>query len=88
MPHSITQFQPTPNPNALKCILDRPLPDPPRSFRSAADAASDPLAASLFAIPGVTNLLLSGQWLTVNKQADSDWTPIKKAVQRALANID
>src|SRR5438128_1453945 len=67
MPYTVQEFQPTPNPNALKCVLDRPLPEPIRSFRSAAEAAGDPLGSALFAVPGVTAVLLSGGWLTVNK---------------------
>lgn len=85
MPYRITQFQPTPNPNALKCILDRPLPDPPRSYRSADQAGNDPLARALFDVPGVTSVLLNGGWLTVNKYPQSDWPAIKTAMQRALA---
>lgn len=87
MPYTVTQFQPTPNPNALKCILDRRLPDPPRSFRSAQEAAGDPLATLLFAVPGVVGLLLSGDWLTVNKSPETDWGSVKKGLQRALANV-
>ncbi|MBC7835284.1 MAG: NifU N-terminal domain-containing protein [Phycisphaerales bacterium] len=84
MPYAITRFDPTPNPNALKCILDRPISDRPRSFRSAAEATSDPLAAAIFAVPGVTNLLLNGDWLTVNKSSESEWKPVKAGVQAAL----
>ncbi len=85
MPYAVTQFQPTPNPNALKCILDRRLPDPPRSFRSAQDAGADPLAAPLFRVPGVVGLLLNGDWLTVNKSPEADWGSIKKSLKQALA---
>lgn len=85
MPYQVVEFQPTPNPNALKCILDRPLPEPARSFRSPAEAQSDPLAARLFAVPGVTSLLLSGEWMTVNKHPESDWPAVRRAVQDVLA---
>lgn len=85
MGYTVTQFQSTPNPNAVKCILDRPLPEPARSFRKAEEAAADPLGAALFSIPGITGVLLSGGWLTVNKSPDSDWPKIKKSVQDALS---
>jgi hypothetical protein len=84
MPYTVQEFQPTPNPNALKCVLDQPLPEPIRSFRSAAEAATDPLGSALFAVPGVTSVLLSGGWLTVNKTADARWPGVKKGVQDAL----
>lgn len=80
----ITTFQPTPNPNALKCILDAPLAGPVRSFRSAAEASADQLAGALFAIPGVTSVLISGGWLTVNKAPDMDWPKIKRAVEEVV----
>ncbi len=85
MPYAITEFRPTPNPNALKCILDRPLPAPPRSFRSAEQARGDALAHALFGVPGVTALLLNGDWFTVNKSPKSEWPAIKAGMQRALA---
>lgn len=85
MPYTITQFQPTPNPNALKCLLSPRLADPPRSYRSAAEAGGDPLAGALFAVPGVAGLLLSGDWMTVNKAPEADWKAVKKGVQAVLA---
>ena len=84
MSHRIVEFQPTPNPNALKCVLDAPLPAPIRSFRKRADAAGDPLGERLLAIPGVSSVLLSGPWMTVNKTPEADWSGVKRAVQDAL----
>lgn len=85
MPYSILRFEPTPNPNAVKCILDRPLSDPPRSFRSADQVGDDPIGRALFAVPGVAGLLLSGGWLTVNKHPEADWPRVKAGVQQVLA---
>jgi hypothetical protein len=89
MPYRVTDFQTTPNPNALKCVLDRklaspPQPPPPRSYFNADQTKGDPLAVALFAIPGVRNLLIQAAWITVSKAADSDWKPIKSAVERVL----
>jgi len=84
VPYKVVRFQPTPNPNALKCILDGLLPEPIRSYRSAEEAEADPLGRALFAVPGVTSLLLSGEWLTVNKAEEADWGQVKAGVQSAL----
>jgi len=87
MPKNILRFEPTPNPHALKCILARPLPVADGTtlpFRSAESAASDPVAARLFAVPGVTGLLLSTTWLTVNKAAGASWPEVKRGVEDAL----
>ena len=91
MPNSIARYEETPNPNALKCILARPLDDAgddPLPFRTAAAASGHQLAVRLFAVPGVTNLLLARQWLTVNKDPDVSWKQVKKGVEQALAGDD
>jgi hypothetical protein len=87
MPHTVTKYQPTPNPNALKCFVVPPVGDRPRSFRKPEEGAADPTAAAIFAIPGISSLLLSGDWLTVNKSPEADWAPIKKGLERALAQL-
>lgn len=87
MPYRIVEFQTTPNPNALKCILDTPLPEPIRSFRTAESAAGDAVAEALFAVPGVQGVLLSGGWLTINKAPDASWPGVKKGAQAALARV-
>ncbi len=84
MPPIVKSFQPTPNPNAIKCLLDGRLENAPRSYFKAEDARNDPLAARLFAIPGVTNLLLQPDWITVSKAPDADWKPIRLAIERVL----
>lgn len=78
------RFQQTPNPNALKCVLSRPLAGGRRSYFNAEQARDDPLAAALFAIPGVTNVLIQNDWVTVSKSAQADWASIRPAVERVL----
>jgi len=84
------RFEETPNPNALKCLPARPIPPiagkdgAMRSYASADAAAGDPLAKRLFAIPGVRNVLITREWLTVGKAPDAAWPPIKHAVKAAL----
>lgn len=84
-------FEPTPNPHALRASIAPPLPGAPgeiaaRSFRDAAAAAANPLAAALFAIPGVVGVLLSadGSWLSVNKSPEAQWKTASVAVRRVL----
>ena len=79
----MTSFEPTPNPNALKCVTDRTLADGIRSYRSPGDADDD-LSKAVFAIEGVTSLLINGSWMTVNKAPSASWTPIKRAVAELL----
>lgn len=85
MPFKITQFEPTPNPNAMKCWLDRPISDRPRSFLNRDMAGADPIAAALFAQAGVTNVYFNGDWMTVNKPPDAAWPSVKNKVAKVLA---
>ncbi len=87
MSYRVTSYQPTPNPNALKCMLSAPISDRPRSFRTPQDAADDALASRLFAVPGVAGLLLNGDWITVNKAPAAEWVGVKRGVERVLAEI-
>lgn len=84
MSYRIVEFQSTPNPNALKCVLDKPLPEPIRSFRKREEAGDDVLAVQLFAVSGITSLLFSGGWMTINKSPDAPWGRVRKQVQEVL----
>jgi hypothetical protein len=85
MPYRTLEVQPTPNPNAAKFVLDKPISAQPISFFNAAAANGHPLALQLFAIKGVQSLLLLGDFLTVNKSPDSDWKQLTPQVKQVLA---
>ncbi|MEM1185990.1 MAG: NifU N-terminal domain-containing protein [Planctomycetota bacterium] len=90
MPYKITRFEETPNPNAIKCLVE-PSPGPiPRSYFRAeqADPQEDPLAAALFALPGVASLLIHTEFITVNKADSTRWPDLKRAVEATLAQAD
>ena len=87
MAFSVVEVQPTPNPNALKFLLDRPITEQPTSFFDAGTATDHPVASRLFAIPGVSSLLLLGDFVTVNKTPDASWPPIKNRVRQVLAEV-
>jgi NFU1 iron-sulfur cluster scaffold homolog, mitochondrial len=81
----VHEVQPTPNPNAAKFILDRSISEQPTSFFNAEAAKGHPLAVQLFAIPGVTSLLLLGDFVTINKSPQAKWADIKTKVEQVLA---
>ncbi|MBX7245615.1 MAG: NifU N-terminal domain-containing protein [Candidatus Sumerlaeaceae bacterium] len=84
MPVHITA-QTTPNPNAMKFTVDRPVsPGGSRTFNSAAEAAADPLAAKLFTISGVKMVFFLNDFVTVSKEAGGDWGTITPSVEKAL----
>lgn len=87
LPNEITEFQDTPNPNAAKAVLARPLPasgDGLRSYGAAEDAAGDPLGAALMGVPGVRNVLIHREWITVGREPGAAWEPIREGVRRVL----
>jgi Fe-S cluster biogenesis protein NfuA len=55
-----------------------------RRFASAADAAGSPLAEALFAIEGVTEVVVSGPSVTVTKSDTAPWQVTGKAVGAAI----
>ncbi len=85
MGFTVVEIQPTPNPNAAKFVLDRPVSQQPISFFSASAAKDYPLATALFAIDGVTSLLLLGDFITINKSPAADWADISRKARAVLA---
>jgi hypothetical protein len=85
MPFKVLEIQPTPNPNAMKFVLDGPISQSTVSFLNPNSAADYPLPKLLFSIPGVTSLLFLGDFLTVNKSPDAKWKPITAAVTKAIS---
>ena len=74
------QTEATPNPATLKFLPGRDvLVGEPRDFRTADEAAVSPLAAALFAVPGVTGVFLGSDFISVTKDT-ADWAHIKPAI--------
>ena len=79
MPVSVT---PTPNPNALKFTVGADFAAP-KSF-VAGQETEDPLAAPLLALPGVTSVFMSADFVTVSKSPDAFWDAIAPEATRIL----
>jgi Fe-S cluster biogenesis protein NfuA len=70
-----------------KFVVNVPvLPGGVRRFSDAAEAKGSPLAAAIFAIPGLgaTELIVSGNIVTVVKQSPTPWQAAGKAVGAAI----
>lgn len=88
MPHKVLEFRETPNPNATKLLVDPPtgpLGAPARSFFNAEQAKGDRLGERLFAVPGVANVLIHTDWITIGKTPRAGWSQVKAEVVKALA---
>ena len=87
MPFNVLEVQPTPNPNAMKLVLDRVIADRPMSFLNPASGNEHPIASRLFAVKGVCGLLLLGDFVTVTKESAARWPEITKNVKQTLATL-
>ena len=85
MGFKVVEIQPTPNPNAVKLVLDGEISDRPMSFFNAEAAKDHPLPTAIFAIEGVTSLLLLGDFITINKSPAARWTDITPKARAVLA---
>ena len=77
----LIRVQATPNPNAWKFVLDRPvLTDGKASYSSIEEAAHNNLAKSLFEVPGVRQVHYFQNVITVTHQFDMDPEEIQAGV--------
>jgi NFU1 iron-sulfur cluster scaffold homolog, mitochondrial len=75
----------TPNPATLKFLPGRSVMGAATADFAAADAAGrSPLAASLFALPGVARVFLGGDFITVTKTDAVAWQSLKPQVLGAI----
>lgn len=79
------QTEATPNPEVLKFLPGREvLAEGSRDFRSPDEAAASPLAADLFDIEGVNRVFFGTDFVTVGKDAHSDWPHLKAPILAAI----
>ena len=71
----------TPNPNTLKYSVNRSLLEKgAANFITQEDAESrSPLAAKLFAVPGICGVMIGKDFVTVTKSDDGDWDVVHKS---------
>lgn len=76
------QTEATPNPATLKFLPGRiVLESGAAEFRAREEAAArSPLAAKLFAVPGVCGVFLGYDFISVSKAAEVEWAHLKPAI--------
>jgi Fe-S cluster biogenesis protein NfuA len=81
----VINIEPTPNPDALKFVLQKPiLKRGVRSFRDFGSAVGDPLGSALFALGHVTSVFYMDRFVTVNKEPEAPWTDLIDPVCEAI----
>jgi Fe-S cluster biogenesis protein NfuA len=79
----------TPNPQALKFILNEKLLNrETRNFQSREDAENDPLAKGIFEIQGVVSVFYMDKFVTLEKVPDIGWSDIQKKFVEFIRNFD
>lgn len=85
----VVNIEPTPNPDALKFIVQRPiLRSGTRSFRDFGAAVGDPLGSRLFALGRVTSVFYMDRFVTVNKEAEAEWSSLIDPVCEAIEDLE
>ena len=79
----IIRIEYTPNPNALKFIVDQYLTFKSESkmFLSEVDAKGNTFVLALFAVENVEGIYLQDNFITITKETEADWDPIVGHVQ-------
>ncbi len=79
----------TPNPQALKFILNKEISNNgARHYSNKEEAAKDPFAAGIFKIAGVKSLFYTKRFITIEKHPDVNWGEIQKPLVQYVKNFN
>ncbi len=80
--------QPTPNPNALKFIMNQDVKKEGKvSFKTPQECKDVPLAAALFDLRGVDQIHFFQNVITISKFSFEDWDSLETAVETCIENF-
>ncbi|HSJ35859.1 MAG TPA: NifU N-terminal domain-containing protein [Acidimicrobiia bacterium] len=74
--------EPTPNPNAMKFSVGRPVGGP--ATFSAGQETDDPIGSGLLGIDGVASVFMTADFVTVTKDPEASWDDISPRATAAL----
>ena len=81
----VVRTRETPNPNALQFVVNAVILDHGNaSFSSKEEAKDDKMAAALFEKPGVINVYVMENFITVTKDDKTSWVPLKDRVWKTI----
>lgn len=78
----MVSIDPTPNPNALKFTVGTPVGGPATFV--AGRETDDPMATALLALPGVSSIFMTADFVTISKTPDGDWNEIVEPARDIL----
>ena len=79
-------IQSTPNPNALKFVLNTPVKTEGNfTYKSASDCENNPLAAALFGINNaISEVYFFDNYITVTQDGDAQWDDLQEKIQSII----
>ena len=81
----VVRTRETPNPNAWQFVINAVILDHGNaSFTSKEEAKDDKMAAALFEKPGVINIYVMQNFITVPKDDKTSWVPLKDRVWKTI----
>ena len=86
----IAEIEYTPNPNAVKFILDQPITmgGMTRSFESPEQAEGVPLAEAILANDHVESAFFADRWITVTRDGEEDWHGLLRAIAEPIRDSE
>lgn len=79
-------IQSTPNPNALKFVLNRQVKTEGNfTYKSAAESESNPLAKAVFTVdPSIKEVYFFDNYITVTQNGSGDWDALEGAIKTTI----
>ncbi|MBF0569350.1 MAG: NifU family protein [Candidatus Omnitrophica bacterium] len=80
--------QPTPNPNALKFVLNVPVKSKDSAvYRQYAECGENKIAEALLRLDNVTEVYFSSNFITVTQNGGGDWDAIEERVRKVILEL-
>jgi Fe-S cluster biogenesis protein NfuA len=77
--------QSTPNPNALKFVLNKPVKNEGKAiYKTASEAADNAIASQIFAIPYIAEVYFFDNYITVTQNGDADWDELEEKIKKII----
>jgi len=78
-------IQSTPNPNALKFVLNMPVKtDGKMTYKNVEQCQHNPLAAALFTVSNITEVYFFDNYITITQDGTVDWDSIEDQIKKII----
>ncbi len=79
-------IQSTPNPNALKFVVNKPVKAEGNwTYKSATECADNPLAAAIFTVdPHIREVYFFDNYVTVTQDGEANWDQLEEKIQATI----